>query len=212
MRKRGFIDWEAIGGYLLALIVFSFGLFALLVFVVALLEHILEGTTRTLVAEAFAFAVFATTTALLVRALPSRTLLRLAIALYVVDVGSSLVYGVMDVATPSGAALRAVSMLAGSFTLGLVGTIGTDPTAIGFPHVGAFTGLLAGFFAMRWLLTRQGVAVGEAAEPEITPIPLPSRESLQGLPDPDEEELLQVGALRGELGDSHHEDPEDSEA
>jgi hypothetical protein len=159
--------------FAVALLVTAFATIPALTVGLGLTGQPLDGALYIGVTGGLAALVFGTTAALLVRARPWRTYRDTLWTLYLLQlVAATLLALGQFVRAPMNAGMVARGLLA-PLTFGVVQIDSFSPLQVAFPDAWPLVGALLGLLVGRWLLTRRGRAVGEAARVVVEPMRLP---------------------------------------
>ncbi|HEY5467543.1 MAG TPA: hypothetical protein VIK85_00370 [Coriobacteriia bacterium] len=174
MTVRGpHFDADAALWFAVALLVTAFATIPVLSVGLAIAGQPLDGAFYIGVTGGLAALVFGVTTAVLVRNRPWRTFGDTLWTLYVLQLVAATLLAVGQfVRAPMSGVLIARGLLA-PLTFGVVQIDSFSPLQVAFPDAWPLVGTLVGLVAGRWLLTRRGRAVGEAARVVVEPMRLP---------------------------------------
>jgi hypothetical protein len=166
-------DADAALWFAVALLATAFATIPVLSVGLAILGHPLDGALYIGVTGGLVTLVFGVTTAVLVRNRPWRTYADIVWTLYVLQLAAASLLAVGQfVRAPANAGLVARGLIA-PLTFGVVQIDSFAPLQVAFPDAWPLVGTLLGLLVGRWLLTRRGRAVGEAARIVVEPMRLP---------------------------------------
>jgi len=174
MTARGLhFDADAALWFAVALLVTAFATIPVLSVGLAIVGQPLDGALYIAVTGGLVVLVFGVTTGVLVRNRPWRTVPGTLWTLYVLQlVASGLLAVGQFVRAPASVGLVARGLLA-PLTFGIVQIDSFSPLQVAFPDAWPLVGTLLGLAVGRWLLTRRGREVGEAARVVVEPMRLP---------------------------------------